>query len=470
MLPVDAACSAQNLPPDGLAASRFSTLSDAFARWAEIGGALIIDRDFDVDAPITMHARPGLSYRLTTDRPRRLLYKGPRYHWALCLYSEGANPFRIDGGLTIDGASLVSMPLFVRFETVSGNMRRDFSVDGLTLVNARMTAGRSPVDGAPTNAYGAAGVLFMGGFDRLHLRNISVSRVSRAARAGLSGSKGCLGIGVTAILPSTISAKHVLIEDFSVSHIDSDDPPSSPERTDIDGILVFQSAERDGTRPIIRSGVIREAAGRGVKVYAPGGGGVTQNVKIFRSVVSTIYGAAEINHQHGDGLVADIEVFYSGRAHERPTTVISMSAGHARSPGFAFGNGEIRNIVVHDTTGKLKQVLIGLQYNLAGDTSPRTYRISNLSDNGLSRYFFLPGALGTGSSANLTIDDCHVNITESLMASEDPAHLLRVRIRRSNLNRTRPIETKVTYDGRPVHGFNGLRLDVDATVTGLGRL
>lgn len=466
-LPIDASCSVQPAAPEGMLASRFATLAAAVERWTETGGTLLIDRDFDLIEPITMLARSGLSYRLTADRPRTLTYRGPRYHWALCVYSEGGNPFIIDGNLTIDGANLVAMPLFLRFEPVNGDQRRDFTVDGLTLKNARAVAGRSPFDGSATNAYGASGILFMGGFDRLHLNNVSVANVTRAVGAGVALSKGCLGIGVVALLPSTASAKHVLIENFSVSRVDSDDPPSSRNRTDMDGVLVFQSAERDGTRPIIRHGVIREAAGRGVKIYAPGGGGITQDLKIYRSVPGNFYGSADINHQHGDGLVADITLFYSNRAHEMATTVVSMSAGNARPDGFAFSTGEVRNIRIHDTTGRPKYALVGLQYNVTQDARERSYRISDIIDEGRSRYLFLPGALGTDSLARITIDNCEVNLTEALMASEDPAHLLRVSLRRSRLNRARPVEAKVMYDGRPIRGANGLRLDVDSTVDGL---
>jgi hypothetical protein len=452
-----------------LRTSGHPSLAVAVEQWTKSGGTLIIDRDYDLPAPLTMIARPGLSYRLTTQGPRRILYTGGRYHWAVCLYSEGRTPFVIDGRLTIDGANRVSIAFFARFENVSGALRRDFSVDGLECMNARTTIGRSPIDGSATNAYNAAGMYFVGGFDRLHLRNIIVANVTREARSGIFGSKGSLGVGVVAKLGSTSSARHILIEDFEVSRVDSDDPSGSSERWDMDGVLVFQSAERDGTRPVIRRGVIREAAGRGVKVFAPGGGGTTQYLKIYRSVPSGQFGAADVQHQHGDGLIADIELFYSGRAHQLPTTPISFSAGSSPSE-WGIGVGEARNIRIHDTTGKVKGVLVGFQYNVVGDKRPRRYVISGLTDNGLARYLFLPGALGTYGQAMVEIDDVHVNLTDALFASEDPTQLLRVRVRCSRFNRTRHLPEKVRYDGAPVAKALAVRVDVDASVTGLCRI
>ncbi len=380
----------------------------------------MLDQDFDVSSPITMIARRGLSYHLTTDRPRLLRYIGPRHHWAFCIYSEGETPFRIDGDWTIDGTNRVSMPFFARFENVAGDLRRDFLVSGLAAKNAKVINGVIPADGSPANSYGASGMLFSGGFDRLHLSNVSVTGVTRAAGAGVPGSKGSLGIGVTGNLKSTSSARHVTIEDFEVSRIDSEDPPFSPERVDMDGILVFQAAEIRGTRPVIQRGTISEAAGRAVKVFAPGGGGVTRKLKIFRSVPSRYFGSVDVNHQHGDGLIEDIEISYAGQAHDLPTTSISMSSGTSRSKAFPFTEGEVRNIQIHDATGRTKGTLIGLQYNVANDSSPRSYRFSKIVDDGVSRSFFLPGALGTYGRALILISDVDVNLTEALFASEDP--------------------------------------------------
>lgn len=451
-----------------LTASEFPDLSTAVERWQGVGGTLVIDRDFIIAAPIMMICLPGLSYHLTTDRSRLIRYGGEQAHWALCIYSEGDTPFRIDGGLTIDGANRVAMPLFVRFEPVSGDRRRDFLVSGLACKNARIVLGNSPVDGRPANSYGASGMLFMGGFDRLCLSGVSVSDVSRAARSGVVGSKGSLGIGVIGDLHSTSSARHVLIEDFAVSRVDSDDPPFSVERFDMDGVLVFQAAEADGTRPIIRRGTIREAAGRAVKIFAPGGGGVTRDLKIFRSVSSRFSGSVDVNHQHGDGLIANIDITYSGRAHDLPSTPISMSSGTPRPIAFPFSVGEVRNVRIHDATGKPKATLIGLQYNVVDDQGTRRYRISHVIDDGFSLCLLLPGALGTYGIASIEIEDVNVNLTMSLFASEDPTKLLYIRARRANFNaEQRLLPIKVSYDGRPVEKKLEVLVDIDDSVSGL---
>lgn len=454
-----------------LYASQAPTLAAAVERWAQVGGTLVIDRDFTLSDPITMVAVPGKSYRLTTDGPRTIAYAGGRYHWALCLYSAGDTPFAIDGELTIDGRDLVCMPLFVRFEYVAGSRRRDFRVRGLTCRNARMTRGRSPVDGSPTNAYGASGMLFAGGFDHLVLRQVTVANVTRSAGAGAAGTKGCLGIGATANLLGTQSARHVTIEDFSVSNVDSDDPAGAPARGEMDGVLVFQSAERDGTRPIIRRGTIRNAAGRAVKVFAPGGGGVTQSLRIYRSVPgNSSIGAVDIAHQHGDGLIEDIEITYVGAAHANKTTVIGMSSGTRRDPGFPFAAGEVRNMRITDTTGVAKQALLGVQYNVTGDPAPRRYVLSDVSDSGSVDYLILPGALGTGAPARIELASVDVNVTKGLLASEDRAPQMTVVARRMRLARGRPVPAKVFYDNRAASPGWRLRIDADATVQGLDRV
>ena len=451
-----------------LYASQAPTLAAAVERWARSGGTLVIDGDFTLLGPITMVAVAGLSYRLTTDGPRTIAYAGGRYHWALCLYSAGDTPFVIDGALTIDGRDLVCMPLFVRFEEVAGQHRRNFRVSGLTCRNARMIRGRSPIDGSLTNAYGASGMLFSGGFDHLVLQHVTVANVTRAAGAGAPGTKGCLGIGATANLLGTQSARHVTIEDFSVTNIDSDDPAGSPARSEMDGVLVFQSAERDGTRPIIRRGMIRNAAGRGVKVFAPGGGGVTQSLRIYRSVPGApSIGAIDIAHQHGDGLIEDIEVTYAGAAHANKTTVIGMSSGTRRDPGFPFGLGEVRNLRINDTTGVAKRALLGVQYNVAGDPAPRRYVLSDVIDSGTVYYVVLPGALGTGAPARIELTKVETNVIKGLLASEDRASQMTVVARQVRLTRGRPVPAKVFYDDRPASAGWRLRIDADASVIGL---
>ena len=290
---------------EGLRTSNFSDFETAVSMWAKVGGTLIVDRDHSFGAPITAILLPGLAYRLKSEGSRVLNYIGPAYHWAFSLYSEGKTAVLIEGDLTIDGADRVCIPFYAKFDKVEGGLRRDFSVDGLRCRNARMAHVLSPIDGAPINLYGACGMLFAGGFDHLHLRNVSVDNVTRAARAGTPFYQGSVGIGVVAKLNSTCSTRHVTIEEFAVSHVDSEDPPGSEHRVDMDGVLVFQSEEKDGSRPLIQSGIVREAAGRAVKIFAPGGGGVTRKIQIFRSVPSTIYGAVEIDHQHGDGVVAE---------------------------------------------------------------------------------------------------------------------------------------------------------------------
>ena len=466
---IPAACAQPAATGPALRSSAFRSFRDAVARWSRTGGTLIVDADHVESAPVTMLCVPGLSYRLSSDAPRTISYSGPHYHWLFCIYSEGRNPFVIDGALTFDGRDNCSLPFFARFENVEGAARRDFSVDGLAARNARMKSGVSRVDGSPTNGYGATAMLFSGGFDHLVLRRVQVSSVTREAGAGRAGSQGCVGIGVVANLLGTQSARHIGIEDFQVSRVDSDDRPGSAQRADMDGILVFQSAEASGTRPVIQRGTIREAAGRAIKVFAPGGGGVTRDVTVHRSVHGKTGGSNDIAHQHGDGTIEDIRFFYTGDAHSQPTVPIGLSSGTARPPAFPFAEGIVRNVTIDDRTGRPKRAIVSVYYNVE-DAAPRRYRIADISDSGSAQFLLLPGALGNYGPAAIEIERVSVDLAAGLMSTEDYDRQLTVTARGLVNRNPRPAPFKVFYDGRtapPGHG--GTVFIADATVRGIAR-
>lgn len=464
-LPLIVAPALVRAQPAALRTSAFATFADAVAAWARRGGTLIVDRDHVEMRPVTMDCVPGVAYRLTSDAPRRIAYGGPAFHWLFCIASRGGNPLVIDGAIEFDGRNACCLPFFARFEYVSGADRRDCTVSGLTARNARMQSGRSRINGSPTNAYGATAMMFSGGFDRLHLSRVGAFDVSRQAGAGLPGSQGCIGIGVTANLAGTQSARHVTIEDFEVSRVGSDDPVG-PRRSDMDGVLVFQTAEATGTRPTIQRGVIREAAGRGVKVFAPGGGGVTRDLVIHRSVAGKQDGSIDVAHQHGDGVIENIRINYSGSAHATPTIPIGVSSGYLRARGFAYGETVVRNIVIDDMTGRTKRAILGLQYN-EQDTSTRRYRLADISDNGSAEYLFLPGALGTYGDASISMERVSVNLTRGLLATEDVSSRLTLRARGLTNRNPRRVPVRTYYDGSPAVAGHRVRFDRDATVRGL---
>jgi hypothetical protein len=468
-LMASAACAQRPGPGPVLRSADFPSFRDAVAHWSATGGTLIVNTDHEERLPITMICVAGSSYHLTSDGPRRIAYAGPHYHWLFCIYSPGLNSFVVDGNLTFDGRNSCSIPFFARFEPVSGDRRRDFTVAGLTARNARMRPGVSRIDGSRSNAYGATGMLFMGGFDHLHLRDVKAMDVTRDAGAGLLGSQGCVGIGVVAIMSGTQSARHVTIEDFEVARVDSDDRPGTVDRNDMDGVLVFQSPEADGSRPIIQRGTIREAAGRAVKVYAPGGGGATRDLVIYRSVHGKVNGSNDVAHQHGDGLIENIIFHYAGNAHSQPTVPIGMSSGTARDSGFPFAEGVIRNVTINDTTGQPKRAIISIFYMVLTDASPRRYAFQNIRDSGTAQHLFVPGFLGSYGDAEIDIDEVSVNLTTGLMATEDYSRHLRVIAHRLINRNARPVPFKVFYDGRAAPPNHGGTLIVDDTDTGIIR-
>ncbi len=465
---IPAACAQPAATGPVLRSSAFRSFGEAVARWSRAGGVLIVDRDHVEPAPIMMVCVPGLSYRLTSEGARTISYGGPHFHWLLRIHSTGQNPFVIDGDLTFDGRSNCSIPFSASFERVFGAARRDFSVDGLTARNARMRRGVSRIDGSPTDAFGAAAMNFHGGFDRLHLRNVRAFDVSRDAGAGRPGSQGSIGIGVIGALETTASARHVTIEDFEIARIDSDDRPGSPQRFDIDGLSVFQAAEAGGSRPIIQRGTIREAAGRAIKVFAPGGGGVTRDIIVHRSVHGITDGSNDIAHQHGDGVIENIVFHYSGNAHSQPTYSIGMSAGHVRARGFPFTRGVIRNVTINDTTGRPKGALVAL-YASQPDPSPRAYLLADITDSGSARQLLMPGRLGDDGPAAIVVERVSVNLTAALILSNARNARLTVTARGLVNRAARAAPFRAMGDGRPAPIGYGGTLDADATVRGVDR-
>lgn len=460
-----AAC-AQTIGGSTLRSSAFGSFAEAVARWSRVGGTLVVDADHVEPRPITMQCVAGLSYRLTSDGPRTIAYAGPHFHWLFCILPQGRNTFVVDGALTFDGRNNCSIPFFARFETIRGDARRDFSIDGLTARNARMRAGVSRVDGSRTNSYGATAMAFSGGFDRLHLRNVRALNVSRDAGAGRPGSQGSAGIAVSG--EGIGGARHVTIEDFEVANIGSDDRPGTPARGDMDGVLVFQGPEVGGSAPVIQRGTIREAAGRAVKMFAPAGGGITRDLTIYRSVHGNSGGSNDIAHQHGDGLIENITFHYSGNAHSQPTKPIGMSSGSRRPPGFPFREGIVRNIVINDSTGQPKGAIFFPYYNVA-DSTPRRFSLINVRDSGSANVLFLPGGLGVQAPTEIILERIDVDLRAGLFASEDRGARLRITARELVNRNARPVPLQVAYNNRPLPSHFGASLISDATVRGVQR-
>lgn len=445
---VSGACAQPDPQARGLRSSSFGSFAAAVAAWSKVGGTLTVDMDHSESAPVTMMCTSGQAYHLTSDGPRTISYAGPHHHWLFQIYSPGRNPFRIDGGLTFDGRNRCSLPFYARFDDVDGAARRSFQVDGLSARNARMRRGISRIDGSRTDLYGATALLFHGGFDRLELRHVRAYDVSREAGVGVPGSQGCIGIAVIATMGTTKSARHITVQDFDIARIDSDDPPGSRERIDIDGLSIFQSAEPESSRPLVQRGRIRNAAGRAIKVYAPGGGGgVTRKIEVHRSVHGSTGGSNDIAHQHGEGRIEDVVFYYSGAAHSQPTVPIGLSATPLPASRFPAIQGIIRNVTIHDTTGRDKLALVSI-YNTQRDTWPRAFALSGIIDSGTSRFLLLPGSMGRDADVTASIEDSALRLTAALIGTDEDVRRLAVRARRLANQTMSAVPVKADYDGR----------------------
>ena len=409
--------------------SSYSSLKQAMQAWAATAGTLVIDRDYLVPENIYIAFQTNKPYHLTTLGARVVTYTGPHYHWLIRILSQGSHPFSFAGDLTLDGKNNVNIPFWAQFDFVEGAARRDCVFTGrFVCKNARMKRGKNVIDGASNSTYDAICMRFSGGFNTLSLQGVQALSAGRDAGIAAAGTRGCRGIEITGALETTNSPRHVHVSDFVVADIGGDDPPGSIAAAECDGLLIFKAAEIGAPEPIIERGVFRECLGRGLKLYSPAGGGLARDLKVQRS--KTIAGAIDINFQHGDGLVTDVEIEYRGAAHgvsktPLPTVPISLATSHMRKKVFPFREAIVRNIRISDTTGVAKQQIIGLSYG-HNDTTPRAINLENIYDSGSAVVLFRPAAMGRYQNVSLTIKNVDVALSLAVCETDDPMDNLRV--------------------------------------------
>lgn len=389
-------------------------LTAAFTAWAAAGGTLVINKDYPTEAatffPILQADK---DYRLTTDKARKITYTGAQANYFLRIYNAARASFCFDGDLTINGQNLVSQGFWLQSDHIDGTDRRNCLITGkLTVTNVKQLAGQQE----------ATGIKFSGGFDHLHLDGVRVINCTRAA--GIAGG-GCRGIGING---NTSTMKHCIVENFYIENVTTEDVAVAVG-AECDGLLIFRGREIEGSQTIIYNGQFKQCLGRSVKHFHPAGGGIASYLKVFRSI--SIAGAIDLDFQHGDGIIENAEITYTGTAHgtvgtPTVTTPISMATSTARVPGFPFGSVIVRNVRIMDDTGLGKRQVVGLSY-AQNEASPHRIILEDIYDEGTAKVLFTPAARGRYQTVAMEINRVNVNLTKAVCETDDPLFFLQVK-------------------------------------------
>lgn len=391
---------------ESVTSSDFNTLADAITYWAANGGRLVINQDYTLTSAITANLTASKSYILECDRERTITYDGSSVLAVLRINGANNTPLMVSPLLTIDAANKANSALWVNYETVTGSNRAKIDIGG-TYKNARRETGLTFRDAVPISV--------TGGFIDLHMHDVRAINSTRAAGSGTPGSTGNIGIGVYVWCPK------ILIEDFYIENVNSDDLPSSANRSDLDGLLLFQDPQETSFTPaVIQRGTIVEAAIRAIKAFAPAGGVHISNITVIRSIVGGFNGSDDIDVQSGDGIVENIKFYYSGDANTKETTPIDIGANGARTVDYAFHPTIVRNVIINDKTGVAKRQIVGTFSNFT-DNDTRQILIENVVDTGTAEVVTYIGALGIngGGRATLRVRDMDCNVTVGFTKSED---------------------------------------------------
>ena len=437
--------------PDIIYSSRYTSLRLAMLQWAKSGGVLSINQNHDEIDNIYVVLQPGKTYRLTTEGAPIITYIGQHFHWFIRILGKEKTPFIFEGNLTIDGKNNVNIPFWLQYDLVGGTNRRDCIFDGNFICkNARMKRGFNRINGDSNSTYESACIIFSGGFDKLELRGLQAISATRESNLTVVASKGSRGIVINGFIGTERSSKHIIVSDFVVEDISAEDIPGTIDVPECDGLLIFKSAELSASETVVERGRFKNCLGRAIKLYSPGGGGVAKELLIERS--NNLASVIDINFQHGDGLVEDVEFRYFDKAHgtknyRLATTPISFATSYSRPKEFPFRNTTIRNVQIIDTTGVRKAQLIGLDY-IKDENTPRKVWFENILDKGASDVLFRPAALGRYQDVTLHIQNVDVNLEVAACETDDPLERLTV-IATDFVNRSpvdRPVVT--TLDGK----------------------
>jgi hypothetical protein len=221
------------------------------------------------------------------------------------------------------------------------------SYAGLLVLNNNATFCTCVIDGPIIrNVYRTAqvftygdGIYVFGAYERVVIRNFEIHSVKMAVGAGVPFSYGVTGVTVFRFNNSTRDAESVLIEDFYIDKVYSEDVTYGAR--DQDGVRVTQAYEKEqvseGTNPVfalVQNGRIKNAHGRAVKMVSEYG--IVQNIEVVRD--TTIYssfspGSSEdFDFQVSGGSLAKIRCYYNNNCPESVATFAIAITDGRRAP------------------------------------------------------------------------------------------------------------------------------------------
>lgn len=207
------------------------------------------------------------------------------------------------------------------------------SNEGLLKVDVRLYGIRAKNCFRASTAFtGGDGISVYGHLRRVQISDFHVENVHMASGAGVSGSQGVSGVTVTRNNTDSEDADLIIISDFTIDGVYSDDAAYTMDQ---DGIKVFNSYNNGEfqSRPctaIVTNGRIKNAHGRAIKAQTENP--IISNILIVRDQthvpVGEFYGNPDIDLQVGGGMVENIQCWYRGNF---PSRIVNASV--QRVPG-----------------------------------------------------------------------------------------------------------------------------------------
>ncbi|KGB54102.1 hypothetical protein FG91_02351 [Sphingopyxis sp. LC81] len=451
--------------------SQFPTLADALATWAVRGGELIVDADYSIPSPVSGDAALNVQlfankeYVLSSRTERKITYAGAPSRTLMQILGADNAPLAVSG-ITFDGDNKTNKPLFIDYTGVTGTRRADLSVSG-KFVNAYGT----------TFGWGdIAALKIVGGFDAVHIHDFMVENVGRAAGTTTPGDNGSQGVQLFGSGASNY--RSAVIERGRISNLTTLDGADTANYADLDGILAFQEIESGARAPVIRNVELLQVPGRGIKMHAPNPGSLAENVTVTRSMKGVGKGMAggpghsiDIDFQHGDGVIRNITITYSGDAHYTKTVPIQITQVNARAADNRLGPTIIDGVRIADTTNPsdgIKGALISVLDNTPAARETRSIRISNIYDEGKSETLIRTNKLGTNVRVDVELNQIECDVSVAATRTSDLTPYLFVKGRNIvNRNGTlRPV--KVTIAGA-ISVLDWGDWEGDATIRGFAR-
>jgi hypothetical protein len=383
--------------------SMYPSIAVAVAAWVAAGGTLLIDSDHNVTAPIFSVLETGKTYRITSDKRRKLTYTGTATGDAMFRFYLAAGrtcPVEIEGSINWDANGLAAAPLMFLSDVLGGD-RAPVTMRGKhTFRNGRSLVG---------SGYEAMGLCFAGGFDDIDIEGFEIRDIAAAVGATIGGSRGTRGLVIAGELGTTKGAATVRVGQHKIVNIQNLETVGGPQRVEMDGALIFQPSEGARSAPIVEKGYYENCLVRAIKIFAPFGGGAIRDIEDVLTLQPGTGGSVRLNQQHGSGTIMGYRGRYTAGAAGQTIIPIGQAVtGYA----LAARTVHISDVDIDDATGTTQPCLIDLRRNATSSVTPYEAVIDNVKSSGLYECLSLVGELGTYVDARVALRavDCRLSI------------------------------------------------------------